>query len=142
MGGFYEFGASSGHVMGMDVVKLIVRAQAQARSDGKQPRPPERLQKANIDAGEISDIAEAAFDIVVHQGRSGKTSRIGGADANRWLPFRSDSGGKLLIQQAGEYHDRRIASFLVCDAQGGHKLALDPHPLQRGWLKFAATAEF
>ncbi len=61
------FGASGGHVVGVDVVELIVGADAEARGDGNEIAAPERFDEVGVYAGEIADEAEAADDFVVNE---------------------------------------------------------------------------
>src|SRR5271170_4504347 len=57
---FEKFGAGGSHVVGVDVVKLVVRAKAETRSDGNQAFAPQRLDKCIIQASKITDEAETA----------------------------------------------------------------------------------
>ena len=65
--GFDEFGAGSGHVIGIDVIELVVRAKSEASGHGHEFCLPQRFQKTHIDAGEVADKTEPALHIVVHQ---------------------------------------------------------------------------
>src|SRR5712692_11395807 len=60
------FRAGSGHVVGVDVVQLIVGTQAKARRYGQKAFVPKRFDELRVQSGEITDEAEAAFDFVVH----------------------------------------------------------------------------
>jgi len=133
------FRAGGGHVVGVDVVQLIVRTQAEARGNGQKPFVPERFDEGRVQSGEIADEAQTAFDFVVHHGLGDETPSVRGRDADGGLPFRGDRRGQFLIQQAGEYHDGHIARFAVGDAQAGDELAFDGHALEGGGEKAAAA---
>src|ERR1700736_5327885 len=50
-----ELRCSCRHVIGIDVVKFAISAEAQAGSDWDKPGAPERTQKIDVDFGEIAD---------------------------------------------------------------------------------------
>ncbi len=135
------FGAGSSHVVGVDVVQLIARAQAEARSDGQKPLAPERFDERCIQSGEVTDEAKAAFDFVVNHGLGDETASIRGRNADSGLSRRGDRRGQPSIQQSGKDHDRHIARFTVGDAQAGDELAFDSHALESGGKKPAATVD-
>src|SRR5439155_3594166 len=60
------FRAGSGHVVGVDVVQLVVRTQAEARRNGQKSFLPEGFDEWRVQSGEVTDEAQAAFDFVVH----------------------------------------------------------------------------
>src|ERR1700687_1143690 len=76
------FRARRGHMIGVDVVKLIVRSDAKARSDGQKSFPPERLDELQIQSREIANEAKAACDFVVDHGLGDKTLSVRRGDAN------------------------------------------------------------
>src|SRR5436189_269754 len=49
------FGAGGGHVVGIDVVQLIVWTEAETGSNGNEAFAPEGLYKGCVQAGEIAD---------------------------------------------------------------------------------------
>src|SRR6266852_3224386 len=55
--GAYEFSSGGGHVVGVDVVELVIGAKAEAGGDGKKFFTPKGFEKTDIDAGEIADEA-------------------------------------------------------------------------------------
>src|SRR5271168_5209971 len=87
------FGASRGHVVGVDVVELVVGADAQAGSDGEQALAPERFEKWSVEAGEVADETETARDFVVKHGFGFESAGIGGGNAHGGLARGSDRGG-------------------------------------------------
>lgn len=137
--GSEKFSASGGHVIGIDVVQLIIGTEAEAGSDGEETFTPERFDEGVVDASEITDEAKTAGDFIVGHGFSEKTLGIGGGDANRRIAFRRNGGGEALVQQAGENHDGGVARFAVGDAKARDKLAFDAHALE-GFGKGAAAA--
>ena len=85
-----EFRSCSGHVVCVDVVKLAIGAEAQARSDWDDAGAPERAQKIHINFGEIPDKAEAALTFIELHRLGQETRRIGSADAHRGLSSEGD----------------------------------------------------
>src|SRR5579863_370116 len=51
--GFEKLGAGGSHMVGVDVVQLVVGAEAEAGSDGNEPFAPERFNESVVEAGEI-----------------------------------------------------------------------------------------
>ena len=132
-------GAGGSHVIGVDVVELIVRANAEAGSDRQQIFAPERLDERKVQAGEVAHEAEAACDFIVNHWFGTEGLRIGGGNTNCRLPFSGNGGGELLIEQTGEDHDGSVARLLIGDAQAADELALDTHAFERGCEKPAAA---
>ena len=137
--GTEKFRARRGHVIRVDVVKLVVRADAKAGSHRHEPLAPERFDEGQVQACQIADEAEAAFHFVVHHGLGEEAAGIRGGDSDGGLTLRGNGGGHFLVEQAGENHDGGVACFAVRDAQAADKLALDGHALQRGGEKLAAA---
>src|SRR5208337_1843218 len=127
-----ELSTGRSHVIGIDVVELAVRAQPEARGNRGKLLPPERFEKAHIDAGQIAHIAEAALDVVMHERCGGETGRVRRGDADSGLAFCGNRGGKPFIKQPGEYHYSDIAGFAIGDAQSGDKFAFNPETLEGG----------
>src|SRR5258708_5828840 len=92
------FGAGRGHVIGIDVVQLIVRPETEARSDGNEALAPERLDEGIIEAGEIAYETEAAFDFVVNHRLGAEAGGIGGGNTDGRRAFGGNGGGKALVQ--------------------------------------------
>jgi hypothetical protein len=137
--GTEKFSASGGHMIGVDVVQLIIGTEAEAGSDGHEVFTPERFDKSVVQACEVTDKTEAAWYFTVGHWLGKKTLGIGSGDANGGIAFRGDGGGKSLVQQSGENHDSGVARIAVGDAQAGDKFAFDAHALQ-GFGEGAAAA--
>jgi hypothetical protein len=137
--GTKKFGASGGHVIGVDVVQLVVGTETEAGSDGNEPLSPERFDESDVHAREVTDKAEAAWYFTMGHRLSKKTLGIGGGDANRGIAFRRDCGGQSLVQEPSENHDGCVARFAVGDAKARDKLAFDAHALE-GFGESAAAA--
>jgi hypothetical protein len=127
--GIEELGACRSHVVGVDVVKFVVRTDAEAGRHGNQPFAPERFDEGKIQASEIANVAEAAFYFVVDHGLGEEAAGIRSGDSDRGLAFGGNRGGHFFIEQAGEDHDGGVARFAVRDAQAADKLALNGHAL-------------
>src|SRR5208282_989445 len=128
--GVEKFGASGSHVIGVDVVKLVIGTEAEAGSDRNETFAPERFDEGVVQSSEIADEAEATGDFAVGHGLREETLSIGSGDANCGIAFGGNSGGKALVQQPGEDHDGRVARLAVGDAKAGDKLAFDAHALE------------
>src|SRR5262249_13543944 len=89
------------------------------------------LNEGQINAGEVADIAKAAFDFVVDHRFSTEALGIGSGDSDGRLARGGNGSGKLLVEQAGEDHDRGVSRLLVGDAQAGDKFTLNTHALER-----------
>src|SRR5208282_3539463 len=135
----YKLGAGRGHVIGIDVVEFAVGTEAEAWSNRNELLSPKRFEKTHIDAGEIAHIAEAAFDVVVHEGRGRKAGRVRGRDAHSGLAFGGNGGGEPFIQQSGKNHYRDVAGFSIRNPQSGNKLAFDAETFEGGSEKAAAA---
>src|SRR5260221_496276 len=92
------FGAGGGHVIGIDVVQLIVGPETEARSNGNEAFAPERFDEGIIEAGEIADETEAAFDFVVNHRLGAEAGGIGGGNTDGRRAFGGNGGGKALVQ--------------------------------------------
>src|SRR5205823_14985656 len=137
--GVEELRARCSHMIGIDVVDFVVQADSQARGYGQEPFTPKRLDKGQIQGGEIADVAEPPFHFVVHHGFSEKTTRVRGGNSDGGLAFRGNRSRKFFVQQAGEYHDRCIARFAIRHAQAANEFAFDSHALESGGEKFPAA---
>src|SRR5713226_3215076 len=133
------FGTSSGHVVRIDVVELIVRANAETWRDREESFAPERFDERRVQPREIAHETETALHFVVHHRLGDETLRIRGGNAYGRLAFRRDRGHKLLVQQTGENHYGHVACFAVGDAQTGDEFAFDSHALKRGGEQTAAA---
>ena len=136
-----EFSGGSGHVIGVDVVKLAVGAQAQAGGDGNQPDAPERAEKIDIYFREIADEAEAAFLLIDLHGFGEKAGGVRGADADGRLSGERNRAGQFFIEQAGENHHGCVARFAIGDAQAIDETAGDAHARERGGEDFSAAVD-
>jgi hypothetical protein len=125
-----KFGTSSGHVIGVDVIKLVIGAETEAGSDGNEAFAPEGFDESAVQPSEITNESEAAGDFAVGHRLRQETLSIGGGNANRRIAFGGDGGCEALIQKACEDHHSGIASLTIGDAEAGDKLALDAHALQ------------
>ena len=139
--GVEKFGAGSSHVVGVDVVKLIVGSEAEAGGDRNQAFAPKRLNESNIHAGEISNEAEAASHFSNRHRLSEKTLCVGGGNTDRGITFSGDRADKTLVQQPGENHDGGVPRFAVGDAKTGDKFAFDAHALEGFGESTAATVD-
>src|SRR5260370_3594287 len=82
------FRAGSGHVVGVNVVQLIVRTKAEARRNRQKPLVPKRFNEWRVQSGEVADEAQAAFDFVVDHGLGDETPRVRGRATDAGLSFR------------------------------------------------------
>ena len=134
-----KFRGGRGHVIGVDVVKLAVGAQAHAGSDGNNPCAPERAEKIHIHFREIADEPEAAFVLIDLHRLGEKAGGVGGADADGGLSGQRNCARQFFIEQAGENHHGRVARFAIGDAQAVDETAGDAHARERGGEDLAAA---
>src|ERR1700691_2958543 len=140
--GLDEFRSRSRHVIGVNVVKLAVRAQPQARSNRNDPCVPKRAQKFNVHFCKVADVSKAAFAFTnLHRLRP-KTWRVWSADAHRALARQRNGTGETLIQQSGKDHHRSIPLFAVGDAQPVYKAAGDSHAFERVRKDFPTAVNY
>src|SRR5580658_2337996 len=125
-----KFRSGSGHVVRVDVVKLAIGAETEARRDWDDPRAPQRAKKIHIHFGEIADEAEAALTFIELHRLGEKTRRIRSADAYGGLPSQGNRACQTLIQQAAEHHHGRVARFAIGYAQAADEAAGDAHARQ------------
>src|SRR5207245_8156109 len=104
-----------------------------------KPLAPERLEEWQIQAREVTDVAEAAFHFVVNHGLGEERARVCGGDTDGGLAFGGNGRRELLIEQAGKDHDGSIARFAVRNAQAADEFAFNGHALERGGEKPAAA---
>src|SRR5271170_6266129 len=134
-----EFRGGSGHVVRVDVVKLAVSTQAQARRDRDNTRAPEGSQKIHIDLSEVADEAETALAFIELHRLGQETRRIGSADAHGGLSGEGDRAREALVEQAAENHYGRVARFAIGDAQSADEAAADAHARQGRGEYFSAA---
>ena len=130
-----------GHVISVDIVELVVRADAKAGRNGDETLAPKGADEFGIQSGEIADETETACDLIVDHGFSNETLGVRGGDTDGGLAFGGDRCGEFFVEQAGEDHDGDISRFAVCDAQAGDEFAFDGHALEGGGKKTAAAVD-
>lgn len=139
--GTQKFGAGGGHVVGVDVVQLVVGSDAEARSDREQVRTPEGFEKVSVQAGEIADETETAFDFIMNHRFGKEASGVGCADTDSGTAFGRDRGGEAFVEQAGKNHHTDVASFAIGDAESGDEITFDAHALESGGEEASASVD-
>src|SRR5580704_13935752 len=114
------FGAGRSHVIRVDVVELVVGAEAEARGHGDESLAPKGFEKLGVDPGEIPDEAEAALYVVVDQRLRVKTLGIRRGNADGWVAFSGNSGRQTFVEQAREDHHGDVASLAVGHTEAGN----------------------
>ncbi len=128
-------------MIGIDVVKLAIRAKSHAGSHGNEPLAPKRTEKLHIHFGEVADESQAAFAFVDLHRLGQKARGIACANAHGRLARQRNRSRELLIEQAGEHHDGGIARLAIGDAQTVHEAAGDAHARERGGENLAAAVD-
>ena len=137
--GAEEFRARRGHVIGIDVIELVVGTDAETGRHGQQSFAPQRLYERQIQPGQIADIAQAAFHLVVHHRLGEEAPRIRSGDSDGRLAFGGNRRRKSFVQQARKNHDGGVARLAVRNAQTADELAFDGHALERGGEELGAA---
>src|SRR6202158_6350019 len=101
----------------INVIKFAVSAQTQTWGDWNHLFSPQRLEKAPVQSGEITDKSQPTFHFIVNQGFGPKTLRVSGGYSYRRLPVRGYGARQTLVQQARKNHSCHIARFAVGDPQ-------------------------
>ena len=136
-----KFRAGGSHVIGINVVEFTVGSKPETSCDGKKSFPPERFEQRGVDAGEVADKTEAAFDIVVNQRSGSKAIRVRGADADGRMAGSRNGSCQTLVEQAGKDHDRDVARFAIGNPKSADELALDAEAFERFGKKAPAAVD-
>lgn len=139
--GIEIFGASGGHVVGVDVVQLVVRTDAEAGGDGDEIGAPKRFDERRVHSGEITDETEASDNFVVHERFGAKDLCVGSGDADGGLARGGNRGRKLFVQKTSEDHDSDVTRFAIGDAETVDELAFDAEALERARENSAAAMD-
>ncbi len=111
------FGTGCRHVVGIDVVQLIVRSQAEAGGDGNKVFAPEGLDEGIVQSSEIADETETALDFVVNHGFGTEAGGIRSGNPDGGCALGGNGGGETLVQEACENHHRYGAQARSCQAR-------------------------
>ena len=90
------FGTSCGHMIGVDVIELVVGTEPETSGDGDETAFPQRFEERSVQASEIPDKTETARDFVVNEGLCAKSLCVGCGNPNGWLAGSRNGSGKLL----------------------------------------------
>jgi hypothetical protein len=139
--GVEKFSAGCGHVVGIDIVELVVRADAEARCDGDKALAPKGANEFGVQSSEVANKTKAARNFIVDHGFGDETLGVRGGDTDGGLAFRGDRSGEFFVEQAGEDHDSHVAGFAVGDAESGDEFTFDSHALKGGGKKTPAAMD-
>src|SRR5262249_16966807 len=132
-------GTGGSHMVGVDVVKLIARADAKARGDRDKIALPKRFDKRFVQSRQIANKTEAARNFIVNERFCEESMGVGRGNTDSRMACRGNRTRQLLVQETGKDHEGNVARFAIRNAQPVDELARDPETFEGGG-EDAATA--
>src|SRR5215813_4708237 len=91
------FGTGGSHMVGVDVVKLIVRADAKARGDRDKIALPKRFDKRFVQSRQIANKTEAARNFIVNERFCEESMGVGRGNTDSRMACRGNRTRQLLV---------------------------------------------
>src|SRR5260370_12556671 len=108
-------GAGRGHLVGINVVLLAIHAKRQAENLWDTATTPNRFDPTCIGRANLSDESQVMGGTVLFAGA--ERQAISAAHSHRLTADRSELRHHLLIDSAGQHHERDITGLAIGDPQ-------------------------